>query len=118
MQQQPPEPPHAPAFTHFCYALHMPGDPRGPTYVGYTVDPARRLRQHNGELRGGPRRTSRVGAGRRWAFLFVVACKFDGLLPSAAVFVAPCFMDAAWALLSELPAHVPVLPLDALLAAA
>lgn len=56
---------------NYCYALHVPGDPNGRTYVGYTVDPARRLRQHNGELAGGARATScRHGA---WEFLFVVA---------------------------------------------
>lgn len=51
---------------HACYALT---NGAGRTYVGYTVDPARRLRQHNGELSGGARRTS----GATWRFLFVVA---------------------------------------------
>ena len=31
----------------------------GPTYVGATVDPARRLRQHNREIKGGARATSK-----------------------------------------------------------
>ena len=53
---------------HFCYAL---ANGRGRTYVGYTVDPLRRLRQHNGELAGGARRTSTSLAS--WRFLFVVA---------------------------------------------
>jgi hypothetical protein len=42
--------------------------------VGYTVDPARRLRQHNGELRGGARRTH----GALWDILFVVGVHHPG----------------------------------------
>lgn len=36
------------------------------TYTGTTSDPARRLRQHNGELTGGARSTAR---GRPWRVL-------------------------------------------------
>lgn len=38
------------------------------TYVGATVDPARRLRQHNGELVGGARAT----AGRAWTRRYLI----------------------------------------------
>ena len=61
---------------HVCYALHLPDDSRGRTYVGYTVDPLRRLRQHNGELRGGARATARATPGGHtggaWRHLFVI----------------------------------------------
>jgi structure-specific endonuclease subunit SLX1 len=39
------------------------------TYVGFTTDPAHRLRQHNGELQGGARRTLKH---RPWEFVAIV----------------------------------------------
>jgi predicted GIY-YIG superfamily endonuclease len=63
----------AAARRHFhCYLLHSL-DVKHPikTYVGFTTDPHRRLRQHNGILKaGGAKRTSR--AGRPWQFVAVV----------------------------------------------
>lgn len=59
---------------HFCYALTCDSG-RARSYVGYTVDPVRRLRQHNGELKGGARRTRR--ATGRWSFLFVIEVVSD-----------------------------------------
>lgn len=41
----------------------------GRTYVGATTDPARRLRQHNGEIAGGARSTI---PGRPWKHVDVV----------------------------------------------
>ena len=38
------------------------------TYVGATIDPNRRLRQHNGEISGGARATS----GKTWTRRFLV----------------------------------------------
>ena len=52
----------------FCCYLLRTLDPaaRGRTYIGFTVDPHRRLRQHNGEVKGGARKTSRC---RPWEML-------------------------------------------------
>lgn len=64
-----------PAVTdpHFCYILHNSMRP-STTYNGYTVNTIRRLRQHNGELAGGARATSRlVQRGGQWAYLAIVS---------------------------------------------
>ena len=52
----------------FCYMLASCDDKRAKTYVGATIDPDRRLRQHNGELSGGAKAT----AGRVWKRRFLV----------------------------------------------
>jgi len=54
---------------HYCYLLQSIRFPRR-TYVGYTVDPARRLRQHNGEITGGAKRTRRSRPWRMICFIF------------------------------------------------
>ena len=50
----------------FCYMLAS--DDGKKTYVGATINPDRRLRQHNGELAGGARATH----GRSWKRRFLV----------------------------------------------
>ena len=56
---------------HFCYLLRS-RNPRWPrsTYIGYTVDPANRLREHNGEISGGAKRTH---GKRPWEMVLLVA---------------------------------------------
>ena len=48
----------------YCYMLYTD---EGQTYIGATVDPDRRLRQHNKEIKGGARATAiRVNQGLTW----------------------------------------------------
>ena len=54
-------------MTWFCYLLFSENTRR--TYIGATVDMYRRLRQHNGELSGGAKRTS---SGRPWQLVALV----------------------------------------------
>lgn len=49
--------------------VYLLEDAAGRTYIGATKDVARRLRQHNGELSGGARRTSRSS----WRLAVVVS---------------------------------------------
>jgi predicted GIY-YIG superfamily endonuclease len=51
-----------------CYMLETCDGGRSKTYVGATINPNRRLRQHNGEISGGARATS----GRRWRRRYLV----------------------------------------------
>jgi predicted GIY-YIG superfamily endonuclease len=52
--------------SQYCYILYSGNR----TYVGYTVNPARRIRQHNGLIKGGARATRRA---HDWAFLAIVS---------------------------------------------
>jgi predicted GIY-YIG superfamily endonuclease len=54
----------------FCYLLRSKS-PAHPyvTYIGFTVNPNRRLRQHNGELSAGAKRTHKC---RPWEFVCVL----------------------------------------------
>lgn len=47
---------------HYCYVLRNSHDPdKNRTYNGYTVDPKKRIRQHNQEIKGGARYTKKWG---------------------------------------------------------
>ena len=52
-------------MTYYCYILKSGSK----TYNGYTVDPKRRLRQHNGEIKGGAKKTAGKGP---WEFIFIM----------------------------------------------
>jgi predicted GIY-YIG superfamily endonuclease len=52
------------AFSFFVYVLECSD---GSTYVGATIDPDHRLRQHNGEIKGGAHATTiKVKQGFHW----------------------------------------------------
>lgn len=54
---------------HYVYLLKSTTSNK--TYVGYTIDLKRRLRQHNGEITGGAKKTKH---GRPW----VMICYLEG----------------------------------------
>ncbi|KAJ1389931.1 hypothetical protein B484DRAFT_459633 [Ochromonadaceae sp. CCMP2298] len=55
---------------YYCYLLRSLSTPQSSaTYIGFSTDPAHRLRQHNGELVAGARKTSQY---RPWRHVAVV----------------------------------------------
>jgi predicted GIY-YIG superfamily endonuclease len=54
--------------THYCYILR--NDDNNKTYNGYTVDPVRRLDQHNGILSGGAKSTRH---SKTWRYIAIVS---------------------------------------------
>jgi predicted GIY-YIG superfamily endonuclease len=63
-----------PAKRYYCYILGQCRYIRtgvGRTYNGYTVNLVHRLRQHNGEIKGGAFATRNVGP---WEFIAVMTC--------------------------------------------
>jgi structure-specific endonuclease subunit SLX1 len=53
---------------NYCYILY--NDTNNKTYNGYTVNPTRRIRQHNGELKGGAKYTTRNDV--EWKYLLII----------------------------------------------
>jgi predicted GIY-YIG superfamily endonuclease len=56
----------------YCYIVYSPSKNR--TYVGYTIEPSRRIRQHRGELKGGAKATS---CASDWVFLAIITSTSD-----------------------------------------
>lgn len=63
---------------HSCYLLQSIAKPRR-TYFGYTVNPFRRLRQHNGEITGGAKHTRGSRPWRLICYITGFHTKVEGL---------------------------------------
>ena len=61
--------PSSAAMPNCCYLLRSTTS-KGLTYIGFTVDPRHRVRQHNGEVAGGANKTRR--RGRPWELVVFV----------------------------------------------
>jgi predicted GIY-YIG superfamily endonuclease len=90
-----------------CYLLESLAKP-GKTYIGFTVNPKRRLRQHNGDIVGGARRTHKH---RPW----VMACLVFGFTSN----ISALTFEWAWqhpktclALKYQLPLLIPSIAAD------
>jgi predicted GIY-YIG superfamily endonuclease len=53
---------------HYCYILY--NQTNNKTYNGYTVNTTKRLRQHNGEIKGGAKYTT--NANVNWNYLLII----------------------------------------------
>jgi structure-specific endonuclease subunit SLX1 len=53
---------------HYCYILY--NDNNNKTYNGYTVNPLRRIRQHNSEIKGGAKYTTKCKV--EWKYLLII----------------------------------------------
>ena len=56
----------------FCYLIYTSSSNnsnRSRSYIGYTINPRRRLRQHNGDIKGGAKRTKN---GINWRHCCIV----------------------------------------------
>lgn len=51
---------------HYCYIIY---NDKNRIYIGYTNNPIKRLRQHNGEISGGARATHNRG---EWHYLMII----------------------------------------------
>ena len=65
------QPSNAKATKYYCYFLGQHNYWSGQTYNGYTVNLSRRLRQHNGEIKGGAWATTAKDKGA-WSFIAVL----------------------------------------------
>ena len=59
---------------YYCYIVKQVEGTRDLTYVGYTVNPNRRIRQHSSEIRGGAIYTTKFKCP--WEFLVVMTCPY------------------------------------------
>lgn len=70
---------------HYCYILY--NDTTNDTYVGYTNNPERRLRQHNGEIKGGATFTTSRARKKniQWKFLCIITFNHEAFTKNMAL---------------------------------
>lgn len=57
---------------HYCYLLRNSYEPhKNRTYNGYTIDPKKRIRQHNQEIKGGAKYTKKWG-DKKWEIYVLI----------------------------------------------
>lgn len=54
--------------SHWVYILRNKDKTKNNTYCGYTNNPGKRLKQHNGELKGGAKTTN----GKQWEYMLLI----------------------------------------------
>jgi predicted GIY-YIG superfamily endonuclease len=59
---------------YYCYIVKQVNGNRDLTYVGYTVNPSRRIRQHSSIIKGGAIYTTKYKCP--WEFLVVMTCPY------------------------------------------
>jgi predicted GIY-YIG superfamily endonuclease len=57
-------------ISHYCYILRNMDD-NTKTYNGYTVNPTKRIRQHNQEIKGGAKYTAKWG-NKSWQIYVII----------------------------------------------
>lgn len=54
---------------YYCYMIINENNNKIKNYIGFTTDPKKRIRQHNRELKGGAKYTSKYD---NWKYLFII----------------------------------------------
>lgn len=79
---------------NYCYILFNKSNNK--TYVGYTNNPTRRIRQHNGEIKGGARATTRSPTSSPWNFALLITAVSSDASPNTEAFDNKKALSLEW----------------------